>query len=160
MRCRLFTEYPSCSCPRVCIACSLKGHWWQGNATYVAQRQPWDLAFPFKDARVLKRGKNGASQHDLFLTSNKSKLFTRPSCRDFEQMLSILGNTILFTSKLYLCEICGIANCLSSVLEILGKEVFHHSLIWTTKSSDNNLVEVFSKTSIGVRAFKFPVTYF
>lgn len=85
-------------------------------STYVTQCQPWDLAFPFQDAKVHKRGNNGASQHDPFLRSSKSKLFTRPRGRDFEQVLITLENTFLFTSKLYLCENCGMADCLSSVL--------------------------------------------
>lgn len=89
-------------------------------ATYVTQCQPWDSAFSFQDAKVLKRDKNGThgthSQHDPFFRSSKSKIFTIPSGRDFEHVLITLENTILFISKLYLCEICGMTTCLSSVL--------------------------------------------
>lgn len=87
-------EHPYCSCPSICVTCSLKGLWWHGSA----YSQPYGVAFPDEGASQFEIGKNEYLQHDPFLEASKTKLFTGTRDRDFAKMV-ILGIVILFVSK-------------------------------------------------------------
>lgn len=67
MKCGLFTT-------RNVLPADAHGTLTTGYCPDIAQCQPSALGFPFKEARVKKKDKNGGLQHDSFLRIRKSKL--------------------------------------------------------------------------------------